>query len=143
MTNDAGHSRAAARRSPGSGEREVLPDAAKERDRLAARLRVIQQQRLADEVQGNELPQLCRAIVRARRDRDSGMSQRVRAHRDHLERVFADAENLVFTVMEVNLFIHVRGFEAGDPLVREARKAIRRASDAVDQLNRDLVGAGL
>jgi len=71
------------------------------------------------------------------------MSQRLRAHRDHLERVYADAEDLVFAVIEVNLLIHVREFEPDDPLTREARKAVRRGHDAIDQLNRDLVGAGL
>jgi hypothetical protein len=141
MTNDTGHGRSTSGRPACPGGLQVKPDAAEERERLASSLAAIRQQRRADEAQGNELPQLLRAIARARRDRDSGMSYRLRAHRDHLEKVFTDAEDLIFSVIEVKLFIHIRGLEPGDPLVHEARKAVRRGQDAIHQLNQDLVGA--
>jgi hypothetical protein len=142
MTNDAIHRRTAAPRTTSSGGPNAIPDAGDERERLAMRLDAVRKQRIADEAQGGQLPQLLRAIVRARRDRDSGLNRRLRAHRDHLERVMSDAEDLVFTVIEVNLFIHARGLQPSDPLVHEARKAVRRAGDAIEKLNRDLVGAG-
>jgi len=111
------------------------------RSRLAARLGDIRRQRLADEAEANQLPQLLRAIALARRDRDGGVSRRLRDHRDQLERFMTDAEDLIVSSIRANVIILARQLDEADPIVHQARRAAQRGRDAVDQINRALAEA--
>jgi hypothetical protein len=102
---------------------------------LTTQLRALRAQRLADEREGEHLPALLRAIALTRRDRDSGASQQLRAHRAHLERIWADAEDLIVTGMRVALRVHLRGGGDTDPVVRRARQVIEQSQKALLELS--------
>jgi hypothetical protein len=97
-------------------------------------LHVLRQQRDDDERVAAELTPLLRAIAITRRDRDAGVSHELRAHRARLERVWADAEELIFTGMRVALRVHLRGGDDTDPVVHRARRVIEQSYGALRAL---------
>ena len=130
------HNEGFGRRPQQSGGLGVPVDMHSQHRRLATQLAELRRQRHTDEAEASRLTPLLRAILLARRDRDGCMSPRVRAHRAHMERVFADAEDLVFSVVQMNVLLHARGLDDADPIVHEARRVMSRASQAVDELSR-------
>jgi hypothetical protein len=104
-------------------------------NRLRTQLEVISRQRVADEDEANRLPQLMRAILLNGRDRDAGVNQQLRGHRAHLERICADAEELVIASMQTAVRIHLHGGGDDDPVVQEARRALRHGQAALRRLS--------
>lgn len=102
---------------------------------LAARLKLLRKQRRDDEREADLLPQLLRAIALVRRDRDAGVSQTLRAHRAHLERMWTDAEDLIVTSLQVALRVELRGADDTDPVVHRARRALRQGQEALRALS--------
>lgn len=105
---------------------------------LTARLAEVQRERHDAETVADELPQLLRAILLARRDRDAGMSPRLRERRAYLERVLADAEELLVALAEISVMTFARNLNEADPVVREARVAFQAGQEAVAELGRAL-----
>lgn len=101
---------------------------------LTARLQTIRRQRIADEREADQLPQLLRAIALVRRDRDAGTNRQMLRHRAQLERLWADVEDLVITIARVAVRTQLRDVQPGDPLVHDARQALRRAQHAIQIL---------
>jgi hypothetical protein len=120
-----------------SGEPKT-PDDVDETVELSARLRTLHEQRLVDEREAAMLPSLLRAIASTRRDCDGKTSRKLRAHREQLERVWAETEDLLVTAARTALQAQQRGGNADDPLIRRAQRAIDASVQAVRQLSHDL-----
>jgi hypothetical protein len=102
---------------------------------LTARLQDMRSQRIHAEREANQLPQVLRGIALTRRERDAGVSQQLRTHRAHLERVFADAEDLIVTTLRVALRTQLRGGDDSDPVVYRAHRAIDTSQAALRALS--------
>jgi hypothetical protein len=125
---------------PGRNLGRPKPGAARDADVenprvLTARLHELQLQRRDHEREANQLPQLLRGIAVTRRDRDAGVSQPLRAHRAHLERVWAGAEDLIVAAVRVAVRLELRGGDDTDPVVRRARRALKQSQDALRALS--------
>ena len=125
--------------SPANGGKRLGPqdhDEASQDDPrvLTARLQTIRRQRIADEREADQLPQLLRAITLVRRDRDAGTNRQMLRHRAQLERLWADVEDLVITIARVAVRTQLRDAEPGDPVVHDAKQALQRAQQAIQIL---------
>ena len=102
---------------------------------LSAELESLQQQRRQHEREAEQLRQLLRGIALVRRDRDAGVSQPLRAHRAHLEHVWASAEELITASLRVAVRLELLDGDDSDPIVRRARRALRQGKDALQALS--------
>jgi hypothetical protein len=103
--------------------------------RLRDELAQLRRQRIIDEREGARLDGLLRAIAAVRSDRDAGVSPRMRAQRDYLERVWADAEDVLVMALRVLLHIERRGGDSTDPAAHRARRACEQANQALEDLH--------
>ena len=97
---------------------------------LTERLRVLRTGRIAGDREGDRLTSVMRAIVLTRRNRDGGVSKHVSDCRAQVERVWAEAEDLVMMAAEVALLLHLRG-AVDDALAGRGRRAIEQSQDAL------------
>ncbi|GAB1692739.1 hypothetical protein [Krasilnikovia sp. M28-CT-15] len=112
------------------------------RIQLRTELAQLRRQRIVDEREGARLDGLLRAIAAVRSDRDAGVSPRMRDQRDYLERVWADAEDVLMLALRVQLRIAQRGGDDRDPAVHRARRACAQANQALEHLS-DAMGGTL
>lgn len=114
---------------PRSGDRSGEETVAQ----LTAQLKQARTQRLDDEAEAAQLGVLLRAIVLSRRDRDAGSSPVLAEHREHLERMFGELENMVCVAARVAIRLQVRGTSGqdDDPTTRRALRAIEQSRAAL------------
>lgn len=100
---------------------------------LTTQLKQARAQRLDDEAEAAQLTTLLRAIVLSRRDRDAGSSPALGEHREHLERMFDELENMVRAAARVAIRLQVRGAskQDNDPTTRRALRAIEQSRAAL------------
>lgn len=98
---------------------------------LTARLKNLRTQRLRDEAEAAQLDTVLRAVLLSRCDRDGGSSPTLAEHRAHLERIWAELEQLMSTTARVAVRLHLRDSDPDDPLARRAQRAIRQSQQAL------------
>ncbi|MEU7906331.1 hypothetical protein [Actinoplanes sp. NPDC049118] len=99
---------------------------------LRAELAQLRRQRIADEREGARFDGLLRAIAAVRSDRDAGLSPRMCEQRDYLERVWADAEDVL--MMALRVLLHTERLGGDDPAIARARRACEQANQAFSHL---------
>lgn len=99
--------------------------------KLTARLTELRTQRLHDEAEAAQLDTVLRAILISRCDRDAGSSPTSAEHRAHLERIWADLEQLMTVAARMAVLLHLRAADSEDPLTRRAQRAIQQSQAAL------------
>jgi hypothetical protein len=98
---------------------------------MRADLLALREQRRTDEDEAAKLPSLLSGIALTRRERDACSSPALRAHRAQLERVCAEAEELIFVTVQTAIWAHLRGDDGHDPVVAQAHRAIDSSVQAL------------